>query len=93
MFCTTVLLKVLTVKLKVFPLIFLFLKYYLYEKHDKPITVHYYITNCVSWVPRLTLLDLQTNRIYEPVVRMELIHIQGTYGTESTRSKFLFKIN
>ena len=38
---------------------FLFFKMYcLCEKHDKPITVHYYITNCVSWVPRLTLLDL-----------------------------------
>ena len=23
-----------------------------------PITVQYYITNCVSWVPRLTLWDL-----------------------------------
>ena len=25
-----------------------------------PITVQYYITNCVSWVPRLTLWDLPT---------------------------------
>ena len=75
MFCTTVLIKVLTVKLKVFPLIFLFLMYYMCEKHDKPITVHYYITNCVSWVPRLTLLDLQTNWIYESALRMELVRM------------------
>ena len=31
---------------------------YLCEKHCKPITVQYYIADCVSWVPRLTLLDL-----------------------------------
>ena len=34
--------------------------YYLCEKYYKPITVQYYIADCVSWVPRLTLLDLQT---------------------------------
>ena len=28
------------------------------EKYCKPI-VQYYIANCISWVPRLTLLDLQ----------------------------------
>ena len=28
----------------------------------KSITVRYYIENCVSWVPRLTLLDL-TNKL------------------------------
>ena len=35
--------------------------YYLCENYYKPITVQYYIADCVSWVPRLTLLDLQTN--------------------------------
>ena len=34
--------------------------YYLCEKYYKPLTVQYYIADCVSWVPRLTLLDLQT---------------------------------
>ena len=34
--------------------------YYLCEKYYKPITVRYSIADCVSWVPRLTLLDLQT---------------------------------
>ena len=33
--------------------------YYLCEKYYKPITVQYYIADCVSWVRRLTLLDLQ----------------------------------
>ena len=41
-------------------LYFIFM-YYLCEKYCKPTTVQYYIVNCVSWVPRLTLLDLQTN--------------------------------
>ena len=35
----------------------LFSMYYLCEKHYKPITVQYYIADCVSWVPRLTLLE------------------------------------
>ena len=34
--------------------------YYFCEKYYKPITVQYHIAYCVSWVPRLTLLDLQT---------------------------------
>ena len=28
--------------------------YYFYEKYYKPITIQYYIVDCVSWVPRLT---------------------------------------
>ena len=32
--------------------------YYCVKKDYKPITVQYYIADCVSWVPRLTLLDL-----------------------------------
>ena len=32
--------------------------YYLCEKYYKPVTVQYYIADCVSWVPRLNLLDL-----------------------------------
>ena len=47
--------------------------YYLCEKHYKHITVQYYIAHCVSWVPRLTLLDLQTNWTYECTLRTELI--------------------
>ena len=35
-----------------------FVFYVLFEEFCKPITGQYYITNCVSWVPKLTLLDL-----------------------------------
>ena len=35
--------------------------YNLYEKYYKPTIVWYYIANCVSWVPKLTLLDLGTS--------------------------------
>ena len=49
--------------------------YYLCEKYYKPITVQYHIANCVSWVPRLTLLDLRTNWNSELALRMELIHM------------------
>ena len=44
------------------------LMYYLCEKYYKPIIVQYYIAYCVSWVPKLTLLDLQTNWTYEHVL-------------------------
>ena len=50
-----------TVRLKMFYFLCLFFVYYLCEKYCKLITVEYYIVDCVSWVPRLTLLDLQTN--------------------------------
>ena len=43
----------------------LFFMCYLCEKYHKPITVQYYITDCVSWIPRLTLLDLRTCWIYQ----------------------------
>ena len=41
---------------------FFFFTYYLCEKSYKLITVQYYIADCVSWAPRLTLLDL-TNKL------------------------------
>ena len=66
LYCTTVLLKVLYCKIKnVF--LCLFFMYYLCEKYYKPITVQYYIADCVSWVPRLTLLDLQTSWAYKRI--------------------------
>ena len=46
--------------------------YYLYKKYSEPITVWYYIANCASWVPRLTLLDL-TKKLYKLALRMEII--------------------
>ena len=50
-----------------------FFMYHLCEKYYKPITVQYYVADCVSWVPRLTLLDLQTNWTYKHALRRELV--------------------
>ena len=52
-----------------------FFMYHLYEKYYKPITVEYNIADCISWVPRLTLLDLGTNWTYEHTFGMELIRM------------------
>ena len=48
-----------TVRLKCF-IYFLhfFFMYYLCEKYYRSITVQSYVASCVSWVPRLNLLDL-----------------------------------
>ena len=47
--------------------------YYLCENYYKPIIVQYYIGDCVSWVPRLNLLDLRTDWTYEYTFEMELV--------------------
>ena len=63
LYCTTVLSKVVHCKIEnvlVFCVCLLF-TYYLCGKYYKPVTVQYYITDCVSWVPRLTLWDIPTN--------------------------------
>ena len=76
--CCTVLLyfsRDCTVRLKMFHFLCLFFMYYLCEKYYKPITAQYYIADCVSWVPRLTLLDLRTNWTYECILGTELIHM------------------
>ena len=39
----------------------LFSMFYLCKNYYKPIRAQYYTADCVSWIPRLTLLDLQTN--------------------------------
>ena len=44
---------------------------YLCEKYYKPITVQYDIADCVSQVPRLTLLDLRTNWTYRRALGTE----------------------
>ena len=72
-----------TVRLKKF-FVFVFMYVYMYhscKNYYKPIAVQYYIAGCVSWVPRLTLLDLQTNWSYECTLRMELDHVYKTYCT------------
>jgi len=45
---------------------------YLWEKY-KLIAIWYWIASYASWVPRLTLLDLGTNRTYERALRTEFI--------------------
>ena len=57
---TTVLFKVLYCKIKTFYFLCLFFMYYLCDKYYQPITEQYYIADHVSWVLRLTLLDLRT---------------------------------
>ena len=58
LFCTTVLFKVLFCKIKNV-LYFLFVMYFLCEKYCKPtIIIQYYTVDRVSWVLRLTSLDL-----------------------------------
>ena len=75
---TTVLFKILYCKIYnvfyIFCVCFL-CTHYLCEKYYKPITVQYYIVDCVSWVPRLPLLDLGTNWTYEPTLGMGLVHM------------------
>ena len=53
--------------------------YYLCEKYYKTITVQYCISHCVGWVPRLTLLDLQTNWTCKCTLKMELIDMLAAY--------------
>ena len=48
-----------TVRLKMFYFLSVYLfMYYLCEKHYKSIPVQSYMTDYITWVPRLTLLDL-----------------------------------
>ena len=70
---TTVLFKVLCCKIKNGYFLCLFFMYYSCEKYYKPITVQHHIADCVSWVPKLTFLDLQTNWTYERALGTELI--------------------
>ena len=59
LYCTTVLFKVLYCKItNVYFFVCFLCTYYLCEKYYKPIIVQYYIADCVSWVPRLILLEL-----------------------------------
>ena len=67
-----------TVRLKMFSLfcVFAFYVFFFYVKNTiKSITVPYYIADCVSQMPRLTLLDLQTHWTYDCALRTELVHM------------------
>ena len=79
---TTGLVKVLYCKFKNVLFGDLFGFYVLCEKYYKPITVHYYVADCVSWAPRLTLLDLCTSytlimELNSPVCRQLTMHTLG----------------
>ena len=75
-YCTTILFKVLYCKIKKVFFIFVFIFYVLCEKYYYR-TV--YTAYCVSWVPRLTLLDLWTNWTYKHTLRMDRRHTLLSY--------------
>ena len=79
--CCTILLcfsRYCTIRFKMFYFYVYFLcMYYFFKKCYKPITAQYYTAYRISWVPRLTLLDLGTNRTYECTLRMEFVHMWG----------------
>ena len=56
--CCTVLFKIPYHKIKTVFFILCVCFYVWYDKYYKPITLQYYINDCVSWIPRPTLLDL-----------------------------------
>ena len=70
--CFALLFKALYCQIKMFSLFFV---YSLCEKYYKPITVHCYTADCVSWVPRLTLLDLGINWTYKWALGTGLLHM------------------
>ena len=55
----------------------LFFMYYLCEKYYKPITVQYFIADSVSWVPRLTLLDLDQTGLTNMLSKQNLFVCRG----------------
>ena len=80
--CCTVLLyfsRYCTVRLKMFVFCVSFsYMYYLCEKYYTPVTVQYYLADGVSWVPRLTLLELRTHWTQECALRRKLTRRSGT---------------
>ena len=76
LYCTTVLFKVLYCQIKMFSSFFvLAFMCYLWEKYYKPTTVQCHVANCVSWVPRLTLLDLKIDWTYKHAPGMKIVHM------------------
>ena len=78
LYCTPLFSRYCTVRLKMFSFLCLFFMYYLCERYCKPITMQYHIANCVSWVPKLTLLVLGTNQTQECTFGTKLIHLWRT---------------
>ena len=73
LYSTTVLFKALYCKIKI-----LFFMYYLCETIIN-LLQYSTIADCVSWIPRLTLLDLGTNWTYKRILRMELVWMWKIY--------------
>ena len=48
--------------------------YYLCEKYYKPIKVQYYIAKWVSWVPRLTVLDLEQTGLTDALLEQRCMY-------------------
>ena len=73
----TVLFKVLHCKSKnvFFGFFLFFFLYEVCEKDNRPITVQHWVADGVSCLPRLTWLDLQTDRADTCVPRMELVGV------------------
>ena len=84
--CCTVLLyfsRYSTIRLKMS--IFVFYVLFVW-KYYEPLTVKYYVVSCASWVPRLTLLDLQTNWTWEYALGTELIRSRGPTVSSSNNA-------
>ena len=67
-----------TIRFKIFSLPFVFVFMYLCEMCYKSMTAQYYVASCVSWVPRLTLLDVGTNWTCKCAFGMDRICMQNT---------------
>ena len=52
----------------------LFFVYYLCEKYFKSVTTQDYVVDCVGWILKPTLLNLETNWTYKHALGMELMH-------------------
>ena len=59
--------------------VYLLLFYYLFIKYYKPIIVQYYIADCVSRVPRLTLLDLLYINMYNIFIQINTLKARKQY--------------
>ena len=74
LYCTTILFKAMNHLVKnVYFFCLLFVYYFDY------ITVQYYTADCISWVPRLILLDFGTNWTYQCSLGIELICMYRNY--------------
>ena len=79
--CTTVLFKALYCEIKTpfLHFFYLFFMYYFVKSSINLFTVQSYVTDCLSWAPKLTSWDLWTDWTYESTLGMELVPMWGTY--------------